>query len=64
MTEFHHIMWDLEYATTYAEALSRESRLFEDMPPKDHFLSWRDDRVMSEIHWYGKSVIVKIWVSI
>ena len=54
LTEFHHIMWDLEYATTYADALKLEDKLFENMPPKEHFLAWRDDRVMNEIHWYGE----------
>ena len=53
LTEFHHIMWDLQYVNTYAEALANEDRLFKTMPPREHFLEWRDDRVMGEIHWYG-----------
>jgi hypothetical protein len=46
-------MWDLQYVNTYAEALANEDRLFKTMPPPEHFLEWRDDRVMGEIHWYG-----------
>jgi hypothetical protein len=46
-------MWDLKYVNTYAEALANEDRLFKTMPPPEHFLEWRDDRVMGEIHWYG-----------
>ena len=47
-------MWDLEYATSYADALKLEDKLFENLPPKEHFFAWRDDRVMNEIHWYGE----------
>ena len=54
LTEFHHIMWDLKFVTNYAEALLSEDRLYTTIPPPEHFLEWRDDRVMGEIHWYGK----------
>ncbi len=47
-------MWDLQYATNYAQALAAEDRLFATFPPDDHFLLWRDERVMGEIHWYGE----------
>ena len=54
LTEFHHIMWDLEYARSYAEALAKESNLYKSLPPRTHFLAWRDERVLNEIHWYGE----------
>ena len=47
-------MWDLQYATNYAQALAAEDRLFETFPPDEHFLLCRDEHVMGEIRWYGE----------
>ena len=54
-------MWDLQYATNYAQALAAEDRLFEKFPPDEHFLLWRDEHVMGEIHWYGE--FFKNWIT-
>ena len=52
--EYHDILWDIGYAKTWEEASEAKlTNLFQERPPLDDFLAWRDLLVMDEIHWYG-----------
>ena len=53
MVEYHDILWDIGYATTFADASLNLHKLYAERPPLEDFLVWRDDRVLDEIHWYG-----------
>ena len=56
LVEFHAIMWDLGFANTYAAALLNEDNLFSTVPPKESFLMWRDEKVTTNIHYFGTSL--------
>ena len=51
--EYHDILWDIGYAKTWEEASEELTNLYQERPPLEDFLAWRDLRVMDEIHWYG-----------
>jgi len=53
MVEYHDILWDIGYATTFDEASLNLHKLYAERPPLEDFLEWRDDRVLDEIQWYG-----------
>merc|ERR1712085_172231 len=53
MVEYHDIVWDLGYATTWKDATVLSNNLFEGRPHLDEFHMWRDSRVMDEARWYG-----------
>ena len=53
MVEYHDILWDIDYAETFEDAFKRISNLYQERPPLEDFLAWRDERVMDEIYWYG-----------
>lgn len=53
MVEYHDILWDLGYATTWEDASLLSNNLFGAAPPLDDYYEWRDSRVQDEVHWYG-----------
>jgi len=53
LVEYHDILWDIGYAKTWAQAFDLIPNLYQERPPLDDFLAWRDLRVMDEVHWYG-----------
>ncbi len=53
MVEYHDILWDIGYATTWYEVAERLTNLYANRPPVEDFLEWRDDRVLDEVHYYG-----------
>lgn len=53
MVEYHDILWDLGYATTWEEAFSKSDNLYERPPSDDEYYEWRDIRVLDEARWYG-----------
>ncbi|KAL7546988.1 hypothetical protein ACHAWF_011430, partial [Thalassiosira exigua] len=54
MVEYHDILWDLGYATTWEEANQYRDNLYEDRPNTlEFYYDWRDARVLDEVHWYG-----------
>lgn len=53
MVEYHDIIWDLGYATTWEDASLLSGKLFGQQPPVDDYYEWRDSRVEDEVAWYG-----------
>eukprot|EP00584_Thalassiosira_punctigera_P017367 CAMPEP_0172548244 /NCGR_PEP_ID=MMETSP1067-20121228/17578_1 /TAXON_ID=265564 ORGANISM="Thalassiosira punctigera, Strain Tpunct2005C2" /NCGR_SAMPLE_ID=MMETSP1067 /ASSEMBLY_ACC=CAM_ASM_000444 /LENGTH=588 /DNA_ID=CAMNT_0013335439 /DNA_START=104 /DNA_END=1870 /DNA_ORIENTATION=+ len=53
MLEYHDIIWDLGYSTTWEDSTIRSDNLFKEKPDFDEYYEWRDARVMDEIRWYG-----------
>ena len=53
LVEYHDILWDIGYAKSWEEATLFLNRLYQERPPLEDFLEWRDLRVMDEVHWYG-----------
>eukprot|EP00565_Helicotheca_tamesis_P008478 CAMPEP_0185725286 /NCGR_PEP_ID=MMETSP1171-20130828/1580_1 /TAXON_ID=374046 /ORGANISM="Helicotheca tamensis, Strain CCMP826" /LENGTH=402 /DNA_ID=CAMNT_0028393371 /DNA_START=84 /DNA_END=1292 /DNA_ORIENTATION=+ len=53
MVEYHDILWDIDYAKTWEDAFKLIPNLYQERPPVDDFLAWRDERVFDEIKWYG-----------
>jgi len=53
MVEYHDILWDLGYATTWEDATLLSDNLYEDLPTTDDYHEWRDSRVLDEARWYG-----------
>lgn len=53
MVEYHDILWDIGYATTWEDASLMKDNLFGNQPQVDEYYEWRDARVMDEVHWYG-----------
>jgi len=53
MVEYHDILWDIGYATTWYEVAERITNLYSTRPPLEDFLEWRDLRVLDEVHYYG-----------
>lgn len=53
MVEYHDILWDIGYAKTWHQANEHLGNLYQERPPLEDFLVWRDLRVMDEVHWYG-----------
>jgi len=53
LVEYHDILWDIGYATTFEDAFETMPNLFQERPPLDDFLRWRDLRVFDEVHWYS-----------
>ncbi len=51
LVEYHDILWDIGYAKTFEEAYDKIGNLYSERPPLEDFLTWRDERVMDEIHW-------------
>ena len=51
--EYHDILWDIGYATTYDVAIEHAENLYRERPPLDDFLHWRDYCILDEIKWYG-----------
>ena len=51
MVEYHDILWDIGYAKTFQEAYEMLGQLYEERPPLEDFIQWRDERVLDEIHW-------------
>jgi len=55
MIEYHDIVWDINYADSFvtrAQVLA-DKELYEETPTVKDFLTWRDKRVLDEVHWYG-----------
>jgi len=53
MVEYHDILWDLGYATSWEDATLLSDKLYEQRPLIDDYYEWRDSRVLDEVHWYG-----------
>ena len=53
LVEYHDILWDIDYAETFDVAFANSAKLYRERPPLSDFLSWRDERVIEEISWYG-----------
>jgi len=61
LIEYHDVVWDFDYETVMdPEFLNRtelgalrNSKLYASQPPLEAFYTWRDARIMDEIHWYG-----------
>jgi len=53
MVEYHDILWDIDYAKTWDVASLHKEKLYDERPPLEDFVEWRDERVLDEIHWYG-----------
>jgi len=53
MVEYHDIVWDLGYATTWEQATNFSKSLFNGKPHLDEFYAWRDSRVLDETRWFG-----------
>ncbi|KAL7540830.1 hypothetical protein ACHAWF_006793 [Thalassiosira exigua] len=54
MVEYHDILWDLGYATTWEEADQYRNNLYEDRPNTlEFYYEWRDARALDEARWYG-----------
>jgi len=53
LVEYHDILWDIDYAKTFEIAFANSDKLYQERPPLDDFLTWRDERVIQEISWYG-----------
>jgi len=47
------ILWDLGYATSWAETNLLRDDMYNDKPPVDALYDWRDARDLDECHWYG-----------
>lgn len=52
LVEYHDILWDIGYAQTFEQAFENIPNLYQERPPLEDFLKWRDLRVFDEIHWY------------
>mmetsp|Transcript_17720 Transcript_17720/g.38284 ORF Transcript_17720/g.38284 Transcript_17720/m.38284 type:complete len:549 (+) Transcript_17720:92-1738(+) len=53
MVEYHDILWDLGYASTWEDASLLRNNLFREQPDLDDYYEWRDARVLDEACWYG-----------
>ena len=53
LVEYHDILWDIGYAKTWDDAFTKIPNLYQERPPLEDFLEWRDERVLEEIYWYG-----------
>merc|ERR1719287_409662 len=53
MVEYHDILWDLGYVTTWEDATLLSDNLFGQQPPLDDYYEWRDSRVQDEVQRYG-----------
>jgi len=53
LVEYHDIVWDIGYAKTFDDAFVLKSNLYQERPPLEDFLVWRELRVFDEIHWYS-----------
>ena len=52
LTEYHDILWDIGYAKTWADALEKMANLYQDRPPMEDWIVWREERVIDKIDWY------------
>lgn len=52
MVEYHDILWDIGYAKNFDEAQKFYGQLYQERPPLEDFINWRDEHIMKEIHWY------------
>jgi len=53
LVEYHDILWDIGYAQTFDQAFENIENLYQERPPLEDFLKWRDIRIFDEIHWYS-----------
>ncbi|KAL7541756.1 hypothetical protein ACHAWF_007010 [Thalassiosira exigua] len=53
LVEYHDILWDLGYATTWEDTLDKRDNLFLASPSLEDYYEWRDARVLEEVRWYG-----------
>jgi len=53
MVEYHDILWDLGYASTWEDATIMSDNLYGNQPDLDDYYEWRDARVLDETSWYG-----------
>jgi len=57
LIEYHDIMWDFGYPANRedAEPVYRQfvGKLYNQLPPVDAFLSWRDERLLFECSWWS-----------
>ncbi len=53
MVEYHSVIWDLQYLDVYTQALRFQHNLYWARPPQSLFLTWRDEKVSEEIHWWS-----------
>merc|ERR1739848_121148 len=53
LVEYHDILWDIDYAQTFEKAFELMPNLYQERPPLEDFLKWRDLRIFDEIHWYS-----------
>ena len=55
--EYHDILWDIGYAKTWEEASEKIGNLYQERPPLEDFLIWRDLRVMVRLLFWCRSCL-------
>ena len=53
LVEYHDILWDIGYAENYEDVLKHKANLYQERPPLEDFVKWRDEGVLDGIQWYG-----------